>query len=788
MQTTFQFQLLILSLMLVSLSTSAFGDSPRQRILMDAGWRFHRGEIDGVVADAPENNPADKPPATAALRYDDSTWSAVHLPHDYVIEGPFDPKGDTGHGSIIPTTGWYRKVFKLPEGSTGKSIWIDFDGVYRDSIVWLNGKRLGQHASGYTGFRYDISERADFGGDNVLTVHVDPTHFEGWWYEGGGIYRHVWLNIADRVHAAPWGTYVTAQLPEPSPLAPAISADLTVETVITNASVEEVTVTLVSEVVDRDAKTVASVESIQKIAPGKSETIVQNTVVAQPRLWSIKTPNLYDLVTTVKQGGRILDVTRTPFGIRTIRFDLQKGFFLNGEHVKIQGTCNHQDFAGLGVAVPDTLQTWRVRRLQEMGANAWRMAHNPPNPELLDACDRLGMLVMNENRKLGDSAEIQAQVAAMVLRDRNHPSIILWSMCNEEPKQGTPEAAKQFSTLREIVLKHDRTRPVSAAMNGGMYDPISLAKVGDMVGGNYCDDEYDQLHKAHPTKPLYASETASTVTTRGEYADDKERTVVSSYNMTDRTWAPVADRAFVAGSFVWTGFDYKGEPTPYKWPCISSNFGIMDSCGFPKDNYYYYQAWWKPEPIVHVMPHWNWPERGGKDIKVIAFSNCEMVELLLNGQSLGTKPMRRNGHLEWSVKYAPGVLEAKGINKGELAAADKVETTGAPAALRLRTERLVLASDGEDLTVIAVEVVDGEGRIVPTAGNRVAFSIEGAGRITGVGNGNPGDHDPDKAANRCAFNGKCMVLVGALDRPGPMVLTATADGLTPAILKLESNP
>jgi beta-galactosidase len=423
-----------------------------------------------------------------------------------------------------------------------------------------------------------------------------------------------------------------------------------------------------------------------------------------------------------------------------------------------------------------------------MGANAWRMAHNPPNPELLDACDRLGMLVMNENRKLGDSAEIQAQVADMVLRDRNHPSIILWSMCNEEPKQGTPEAAKQFSTLRDIVLKHDPTRPVSAAMNGGMYDPISLAKVGDMVGGNYCDDEYDQLHKAHPTKPLYASETASTVTTRGEYANDKERTVVSSYNMTDRTWIPVADRAFVAGSFVWTGFDYKGEPTPYKWPCISSNFGVMDTCGFPKDNFFYYQAWWKSAPVVHVMPHWNWPERAGQEIKVIAFSNCEMVELLLNGQSLGTKPMRRNSHLEWSVKYAPGVLEAKGINKGELAASDRVETTGTPAALRLKTERLVLAADAEDLTVVEVDVVDGDGRIVPTAGNRVSFGIEGAGRIAGVGNGNPGDHDPDKAANRRAFNGKCMVLVGALDRPGPMVLTATADGLTPAVLKLKSIP
>jgi len=774
------------SLALATFSTNAFSDSPRQRMVMDAGWRFHRGEIPGVTLEAPTKDPSYVPPSPTAFHYDDSSWSAVHLPHDYVIEGPFEAKGDSSHGSIVPTTGWYRKVFKLPAGSTGKSLWIDFDGVYRDSIVWLNGKRLGRHRSGYTSFRYDITETVDFTGENVLTVHVDPTRFEGWWYEGGGIYRHVWLNIADRVHAAPWGTFVTAELPEPSPEAPPASAKISVSAVVTNAGPEESLVTLVSEIVDRDTKTVASAVSSKTVAPGQSETFLQDSVVAQPRLWSIRTPYLYDLVTTVKQSGRVLDVTRTPFGIRTIRFDIEKGFFLNGEHVKIQGVCNHQDFAGVGVAVPDSLQAWRVKRMIEMGANAWRMAHNPPNPELLDACDQLGMLVMNENRKLGDSLEIQSQVADMVLRDRNHPSIIIWSMCNEEPQQGTPEGAKQFSRLREVVLKHDRTRPVTAAMNGGMYERVSLAKVGDMVGGNYCDDEYHALHKAHPAKPLFASETASTVTTRGQYADDKQRTAVTSYNMTDRSWAPVAERAFVAGSFVWTGFDYKGEPTPYKWPCIGSHFGVMDSCGFPKDNYYYYQSWWRTDPILHVLPHWNWQGKEGQEIKVIVFSNCEKVELSLNGQSLGMRQMPRNGHLEWKIHYGAGVLEAKGINKGQLAASGKVETTGEPAALRLKTDRLILAADGEDLSVVEVDVVDQKGRIVPTAGNRVTFSIEGAGRVAGVGNGDPGDHDPDKGVNRRAFNGKCMVLVGASDRSGPMVLTATADGLVPAVLKLQA--
>lgn len=781
------YNLLVVSFAVAFFPTSALCDSPRQRILMDAGWRFHRGEIAGVTVDGADDVPSAVPPAPVALRYDDSSWSNVHLPHDYVIEGPFEAKGNPSHGSIIPTTAWYRKVFKVPEAGRGKSLWIDFDGVYRDSIVWLNGKRLGRHASGYTSFRYDITDLVEFGRENVLTVHVDPTHFEGWWYEGGGIYRHVWLNIADRIHAVPWGTFVTAQLPEPSPEAPAPSAAISIETVITNAEPEESAVTLVSEIVDCDAKAVASVDSVQRIAPGKSETFVQKVAVAQPRLWSIRTPYLYGLVTTVKRSGRVLDVNRTPFGIRTIRFDLEKGFFLNGEHVKIQGVCNHQDFAGVGVAVPDSLQAWRVRRMKEMGANAWRMAHNPPNPELLDACDQLGMLVMDENRKLGDSLEIQSQVESMVLRDRNHPSVIIWSMCNEERLQGTPEGAGQFSTLREVVLRHDRTRPVTAAMNGGMYDPMSLAKVGDLVGGNYCDDEYNQLHKAHPAKPLFASETASTVTTRGEYADDTNRTVVSSYHMTDHTWAAVAECAFVAGSFVWTGFDYKGEPSPYKWPCIGSHFGVLDSCGFPKDNYYYYQSWWKADPVVHIMPHWNWPGREGQEIKVVVFSNCEKVELFLNGQSLGIRPMPRNGHLEWKVRYGAGVLEAKGTNKDQPAAADRVETTGAPAALRLKTERPILTADGEDLAVVEADVVDGKGRIVPTAGSRVSFSIKGAGRIAGVGNGDPGDHDPDKGVSRCAFNGKCMVLVGAAERSGSIVLSAASDGLKPAVLKLKAN-
>jgi beta-galactosidase len=515
-------------------------------------------------------------------------------------------------------------------------------------------------------------------------------------------------------------------------------------------------------------------------------------IVAHPRLWSLEAPHLYRVAQTVERGGRAVDSTNTTFGIRTIRFDPATGFYLNGKPVKIQGTCNHQDFAGVGIAVPDSLEYWRVKKLKEMGSNAWRMSHNPPTPSLLDACDREGMLVMDENRHLGDtysdhtpsrtSYSNLSDLASMIQRDRNHPSIIMWSMCNEEGLQGSPEGARIFAAMMKVVHQYDQTRPITCAMNGGWFNP-GIRAAEDLVGVNYSPEVYEQLHQRFPQIPVYASETASTLTTRGVYADDRAHAWVSSYNMTDGSWQPVAV-PFVAGSFPWTGFDYKGEPTPYGWPDINSNFGIMDMCGFPKDNYYYYQSWWGTKPILHLMPHWNWPGKEGQEIRVIAFSNCDRVELFLNGQSLGAKEMPRNGHLEWTVRYAPGRLTANGYDGSTVAATDTVETTGAPAALRLRTDRTTLAADGEDLTPVEVDLVDAHGRIVPTAGNRVTFSVTGAGHIAGVGNGNPSDHDPDKASERRAFNGKCMVIVGAGEQPGAIRLTATSPGLKPAVLSL----
>lgn len=721
--------------------------------------------------------------------YNDRSWRVVHVPHDYIVEGKFSPKADRNHGYLPVMPAWYRKTFTLPTADKGKSVWLTFDGIYRDSMIWLNGRFLGEHPSGYTSFHYDISRYANYGGNNVLAVHVDPRQFEGWWYEGGGIYRHVWLNVADKMHFKPWGIFVTSKLPEPKPGIPVMLATVRVQSDVENDNSSPQQAKLITHVVDEHGRQVASVESIVAVPAYGMKRVVQSLKVTEPRLWSINKPYLYKLVSMVEKNGKPIDNKDTLFGIRTIRFDPNTGFYLNGEPVKIKGTCNHQDFAGLGIAVPDNMEYWRVRKLKQMGANAWRMSHNPPTPSLLEACDKLGMLVMDENRHVGDSASNLEDVARMVRRDRNHPSVIMWSMCNEEGYyQGLPKGAVIFKHMMRTVRKYDTTRPITCAMNGGWFDP-GFSTVEDLLGVNYNYQVYDQFHQEHPDMPIFGSETASVVSTRGEYVNDPIHTWVSSYNVTDGAWSPVAKRPFVAGSFAWTGFDYKGEPTPYNWPDINSNFGIMDMCGFPKDNYYYYQAWWKTKPMIHLFPHWNWPGKEGQNIQVIAFSNCAKVELFLNGKSLGAKETPLYGHLSWEVPYEPGDLSAVGYDtSGNVTAVTNEETTGAPYALQLSTISSGLQANHEDVAVIDVAVVDSKGRVVPTADNLVRFKVVGDGYVAGVGNGNPSDHDPDKANYRKAFNGLCAVDVGTTNTPGAIRLIASSPGLKSAEITLHSSP
>ncbi len=719
----------------------------------------------------------------------DKDWAAVHLPHDFVVEGTFDPKGDASHGFLPTNTGWYRKTFEIPAKAKGKSLWIDFDGIYRDSRVWLNGKPLGRHLSGYTSFRYDIKDAAIIGGKNILTVHVDARNSEGWWYEGGGIYRHVWLNIAEPLHVAPWGTYVTAK-PQGN------SANLALQTTLENKSDSFASFKLVSEIKDARGKTVLKLSTPVNLAKGNTKTITQRGHIPKANRWSLENPYLYRWVTLVEQGKKPVDQVETSFGVRSFRFDANKGFFLNDKPVKIKGTCNHQDFAGIGIAIPDRLFTYRLEKLKEMGSNAYRCSHNPPAPELLDACDRLGILVMDENRRLGDSEEILNQLESMVLRDRNHPSVFLWSICNEESVQGKAQGKARGLAMKNKILSLDKTRLVSCAMNYG-WGPGGLSDIVDLQGFNYAIDMYDLYHAKHPKVPLYGSETASTVSTRGIYETDRTLGYVSAYDVNHTEWAytaeaawrPIAERPWMAGGFVWTGFDYRGEPTPYAWPCINSHFGILDMCGFPKDNFYYYQAWWSDKPVLHLFPHWNWKGKEGKQVDVWCHTNYDLVELFLNGKSQGKQETPKNGHLEWKVWYEPGVLTAKAYKKGVYMTETKVETTGEPASIRLTPYNGKLVADGEDATPITVEILDDQGRVVPTADNPVAFTVTGAGHIAGVANGDPSSHEPDKAGARKAFNGLCMAILQTEDgKTGDITLTATSPNLKSAAVTISSVP
>ena len=731
----------------------------------------------------------------AAASYDDSAWRTVHLPHDYIVEGTFTNTADEGHGYLPLTTAWYRQSFTIPVSAQGRSIWLDFDGVYHNSTVWLNGQYLGNWWSGYAPCRYDISQFAICGGTNVLAVHVDPSGSEGWWYEGGGIYRHVWLNIANNLHVTPRGTFVTSAVHGPDASGNA-SADLTLLTAVTNASSQAQTCTVISQVLGPDGVVVGTVATPMTLAGEMSTNLTQALSEPQARLWSLETPQLYQMLTAIQVNGQVVDTVTTSFGVRSILFDVNNGFFLNGKSVKLNGTCNHQDFAGVGIGMPDNLLYWRIQKLKAMGSNAYRTSHNPPTEALLDACDRLGMLVMAETRHLGDATGQKSdagtpftdlsELNAMILRDRNHPSIVLWSMCNEEFNvQGTQHGADIFYAMKNRVRQFDTTRPISAAMNGAEGTGISL--VEDLQGCNYLSGGgMDSFHLTFPAELVYGSETTSATTDRGIYAQDTNNGYCTAYNTTaEGSWQPVGVRSYVAGGFVWTGFDYKGEPTPFAWPCVNSHFGIMDMIGRPKDSYYFYQAWWGSKPSVYVFPHWNWTTNG-QPISVWCFANTPTVELFLNGVSQGVQTVPSFAHVAWTVPYAAGTLLVKGYAGSVTVATNQVVTTGVPAALVLATDRSTLTADDEDLTVVYASVVDAQGRVVPLASNLVSFSVSGAGYVAGVGNGDPSSHAPDRAAQRMAFNGWCMALVGATNTPGGISLVATSSGLLPGVLNLQS--
>jgi beta-galactosidase len=725
----------------------------RERLLLDFGWRFHLGNEWGSAQNLAKAGTGSGP---ASASFSDASWRAVNLPHDWAVELPFDSRADGSHGFKplgrgYPTNSvaWYRRVFDMPNSDTGKRIWLEFDGVFRDCEVFVNGWAVGHHESGYGSFRYDITDLLHYGGKNLVAVKVDASEFEGWFYEGAGIYRHVWLVKTAPVAVMPEGTFIYSQFKDNIPQD---VADLHIQTVVANWYSNSIEPIVKWEVFGTDGKSVVLGKKSLKMAPFSSQEVTQILRVHRPDLWSPEAPRLYRLVTTVEKSDTLVDRSETEFGIRTVAFDVNKGFLLNGQPYEIKGTCNHQDHAGVGAALPDRLQYFRVARLKEMGCNAYRTSHNPPTPELLQACDLLGMLVMDENRLLGSGAQNLERLEGLVRRDRNHPCVVVWSLANEEFGTQTAIAGGRVAaTMQRLVKQLDSTRPVTYAANlGNEFQGIN--SVIEVRGWNYFVGKgMDEYHKAHPSQPNVGTEQGSTVSTRGIYANDKDRGYVSAYDDNAPSWAHTAEtwwsffaeRPWLSGGFVWTGFDYRGEPTPYSWPCINSHFGILDTCGFPKDNFWYYRSWWTDDPVLHLLPHWNWQGKEGQEIDVRALSNCDQVELLLNGESLGRKPVKKNGDARWKVKFAPGTLSAKGFKADRLVAETSVQTTGAPAAVKLGLDRVAINADVEDISIITVSVVDSEGRVAPLATNRVEFTLEGPGRFLGVGNGDPSCHEPD---------------------------------------------
>lgn len=775
----------VVALFLALVSAAA---SPRERIDFDAGWRFAFGHPSDPAKDFNHGTgyfshlaKAGYGDGPADPKFDASAWRELDLPHDWAAEAPFDAKGSHSHGykavgRNFPerSVGWYRKTFAVPATDRGRRVSLEFDGVHRDSQVWVNGFFLGRQASGSTSFAYDITDYLDYGGDNVVTVRVDVTTEEGWYYEGAGIHRHVWLVNTAPLHVAHWGTFVTSEVRDDFS-----AAEVMARTMIANDGATPATFDLEQTVLAPDGRNIATkILAGLNVAAGESVEFPAMLPVTQPALWSVEKPQLHRLVTVVRAGGVEIDRYETSFGIRTIRFDPDHGFFLNGRHVVLKGVNLHQDHAGVGTAVPDALIEFRLRRLQEFGCNAIRTSHEPPAPAMLDACDRLGLLVIDENRLMGASTDQLGRLEAMIRRDRNHPSVILWSVGNEEWRiEGNELGARLTATMQALAHRLDPTRRATVAISGGWGGSSTTT---DVVGYNYiAQSNPDEQHRKFPQQPGVGTEETTTQGTRGTYFDDKPHSHLAPMAKGDSGgncevgWQYYAAHPFLAGLFFWTGFDYRGESTPLGWPAVGSQFGILDSCGFPKDSFHYLKAWWTDEPVLHVFPHWNWPDRVGQELTVGCFSNFEAVELVLNGVSLGKKNMPRNGRLEWKVVYQPGVLEARGYRGGRIVQVVRNETTGAPAKLVLTSDRAA-----GDVAVVAVSAVDAQGRAVPTADNRVKFAVTG-GRILGVGNGDPGSHEADAGSERSLFNGWAQVIVRIAPDASAIRLRAEADGLAP---------
>lgn len=780
-------------------SSDATAAMPRRHVPFDDGWKFFLGD----VADG-EN-----------VHVEDQSWRYLNLPHDWSIEGPFSEDNPSGpEEAYLPCgIGWYRKEFILPASAKGKHLEIQFDGIYMNSDVWINGRHLGKRPNGYVSFTYDLTPYLRFDGHkNVIAVRVDNSKQpNSRWYTGSGIYRHVWLTVTGPVRIDTWGTFVR------TPQVARESCRTNVSIRVRNSSLHDRTVRTETEILSPDGLPCGRSENLHVVPARGNHTFEQHMTIVHPQRWSIECPVLYTAITRLYIQKELVDEYHTAFGVRSFMFDADKGFSLNEDPIKLKGVCIHHDLGSLGSAFNETVMERRLRLLKDMGCNAIRMSHNPPAPQLLDMCDRIGFLVMNEAfdewrvRKITYGYHLyfdqwaKTDLMSMIERDRNHPSIILWSIGNEIKEASTLKGVETAKMLAAIVREMDTSRPVTCAIQSiENANKSGFAEVFDVVGyngGGGSDYDYDVDHQNYPGRKIYGSEAPHTAQTRGVYASDQY--YCSSYDSCfirmncEGQWKMVQDRPFVAGAFRWTGFDYLGEPTrnsayhmPLRktiWPARSGNDGVLDTCGFQKDIYYFYQSQWGTAPMVHLLPHWNWQGMEGKPIFVWCYTNCDSVELFLNDRSLGIQhPVSTAGyHLAWEVPYVPGKLRAVGKCGGKQECIDEVCTSGPPKRLELTCERKSLLADGCDLAYISIRIVDSVGTLVPDANNLVFFDVQGAGTIVGVDNGDPLSHQNFKGSQMKSFHGKCLLIVRATSHAGQITIRATSTGLEETSLHLE---
>ncbi len=808
-------------LTIAACSSSDTKDSTNRRVAFNKDWQFHLNDAAN-----------DKDTINAA-----TSWRTLNVPHDWSIEGKFDEHspGGIGGGALNGGLGWYKKTFTVAAADSTKLTSIVFDGVYCNSEVWINGQYLGKRPNGYISFEYNLTPYLKFGdAKNEILVKVHNQQPNSRWYSGSGIYRNVWLQTTDKLHVAEYGTFIT------TPKVSAENATVAVQATIKNenASAKEATVTTTLYKGDSEVTSVSQKVSLEA---NTHKTIKQETTVSNPELWSVETPELYNAITEIKVGDDVVDSYSTPFGIRSFKFDLDKGFLLNGKQLKIKGVCLHHDLGPLGSAINTRAIERQLEIMKGMGVNGIRTSHNPPAPELLDLCDKMGFIVMDEAFDMWEQAKSKndysnawekwhkTDLEAQILRDRNHPSIFIWSIGNEIPEQWNENGARIGKELAAIVKALDTTRPVTAAMNPPIIvngdiniqftdtaaQPNALAGSGalDIIGYNYAHQTYANHKINFPKTPFIATETTSALATRGYYDERSDSiklwptrwdipltsgnpgNVVSAYDQIqtpwgsthEATWKVIKKQDYLSGMFIWTGFDYIGEPTPHVWPSISSYFGIVDLAGFPKDVYYMYQSEWTDKDVLHILPHWNW--KAGQTVDVWAYYNhADELELYLNGKSLGKQSKKGDDlHVMWKVPFAPGTLKAVSRKAGKTVLEKEVKTAGAPAALTLTADRANINADGNDLSFITVDIKDAKGVFAATANNEIHFSIKGNGKIVGVCSGDPVSHESYKGTKHTALNGKCLVVVQSTEKAGTIEVTASAKGLKSETLKINAQ-